>query len=284
MGYSVEEAAFDCWRVVNANMTQAVRRLTAEKGTDPRALCMLAYGGNGPVFAAIQAQELGIGRVLVPKASPTFSALGALAAKPSIDEERSYLVPSRDADVSRLRELWCELDERAERFLTAAGFDRSEITARYQLNLRYPGQNWALAIDVAEQRGARDLSFANDGLRDRVIERFHRRHEDEYGHSRRGEAPEITGVRLATFAEIPEPEFAAGMSAARREATPAKQRRANLGHGFATTNVYAGPELEPGDVVVGPAIIEETFTTLVVYPGWEAVPDDAGDYVLTSLR
>jgi len=284
MGYSVEEAAFDCWRVVNANMTQAGRRLTAEKGTDPRELCMLAYGGNGPVFAAIQAQELGIGRVLVPKASPTFSALGALAAKPSIDEERSYLVPSRDVDVERLRELWGDLDERAERFLTAAGFDRSKITARYQLNLRYPGQNWALAIDVAENRGVRDLSFANDALRDRVIERFHQCHEDEYGHSRRGEAPEITGVRLATHAEIPEPKFGAGTTAARRDAAPSKARRANLGQGFTTTNVFAGPDLAPGDVVVGPAIIEESFTTVVVYPGWEAVPDDAGDYVMTTTR
>jgi N-methylhydantoinase A len=284
MGYSVEEAAFDCWRVVNANMTQAVRRLTAEKGTDPRELCMLAYGGNGPVFAAIQAQELGIGRVLVPKASPTFSALGALAAKPSIDEERSYLAPSQDADIDRLRDLWAELDERAERFLSAAGFERSEITARYQLNLRYPGQNWALPIDVAEIRGARDLSFVHDDLRDRVIERFHQRHEDEYGHSRRAELPEMTGVRLLSFADIPEPKFAAGTKAARREATPAGTRRANLGHGFATTTIYAGPELEPGDVVLGPAIIEETFTTVVVYPGWEAVLDDAGDYILTSLR
>ena len=98
----VEEAAFDCWRVVNANMTQAVRRTTAEKGVDPRELALLAYGGNGPVFAAIQAQELGIGRVLVPKASPAFSALGALAARPSLDEERSYLAPARRADLARL--------------------------------------------------------------------------------------------------------------------------------------------------------------------------------------
>ena len=89
MGKNVEEAAFDCWRVVNANMTQAVRRTTAGKGMDPKDLTMLAYGGNGPVFAAIQAQELGIPRVLVPKASPTFSALGALSAQPVIDEERS---------------------------------------------------------------------------------------------------------------------------------------------------------------------------------------------------
>ena len=64
---SVEEAAFDCWRLVNANMTQAVRRTTAGRGIDPRSLSLLAYGGNGPVFAAIQAEDLGIERVLIPQ-------------------------------------------------------------------------------------------------------------------------------------------------------------------------------------------------------------------------
>ena len=72
-------------------MTQAVRRWTAGKGVDPRDIALLAYGGNGPLFAAIQAQDLGIRRVLVPKASPAFSALGALAALPTVDEERAYL-------------------------------------------------------------------------------------------------------------------------------------------------------------------------------------------------
>ena len=103
MGYGAEEAAFDCWRVVNANMTQAVRRSTAEKGIDPTDMVMLAYGGNGPVFAAIQAQDLGIDRVLVPKASPAFSALGTLVANPSIDEERSYIAPADSLDVGKLR-------------------------------------------------------------------------------------------------------------------------------------------------------------------------------------
>jgi N-methylhydantoinase A len=283
MGYSVEEGAFDCWRVVNANMTQAVRRLTAEKGTDPTDLCMLAYGGNGPVFAAIQAQELGIERVLVPRASPAFSALGALAARPSVDEERSYIAPAHLADVTRLRSLWQELDDRAERFLAAAGFARDDVTTRYQLNLRYPGQNWALAVDVAETKGVRDLSFASVALRELVIERFHRRHEDEYGHSRRGEAPEVTGVRLVSLAEIPAPRFGAGFGQAPKRADPAGMRRANLGHGFGETAVYPGPKLRPGHVVPAPAIIEESLTTIVVYPGWEARLDDAGDYVLTRV-
>ena len=280
LGYGVEEAAFDCWRVVNANMTQAVRRLTAEKGTDPRDLVMLAYGGNGPVFAAIQAQELGIDRVLVPRASPAFSALGALAAAPSIDEERSYLTPARSADVTRLRALWQELDEHAERFLVAAGFARQDVTARYQANLRYPGQNWSLTVEVARVRGARDLSFVDEAMREALIERFHAVHEAEYGHARLGEEPEITGVRLATSAESPRPSFGSGFAASTTEAKPAKTRRANLGDGFAETAIFHGPDLRAGHLVRGPAVIEESFTTIVVYPGWQACLDDAGDYVL----
>jgi len=280
LGVSIEEAAFDCWRVVNANMTQAVRRVTAQKGIDPRGLALLAYGGNGPVFAAVQAQELGIDRVLVPKASPAFSALGALAARPSIDEERSYLAPARGADVARLRALFEELDARAEGFLAAAGYPRAEVTARYQLNLRYPGQNWSLAVPVAEVRGARNLSFATEALREAAAERFHRAHEAEYGHARLAEEPEVTGVRLLAFADVPAPHFGAGGRASAREPAPARTRRANLGDGFKETAVHRGPALRPGDLVRSPAIVEETFTTIVVYPGWTLRVDDAGDYVL----
>jgi N-methylhydantoinase A len=280
LGVSLEQAAFDCWRVVNANMTQAVRRWTAGKGIDPREMALLAYGGNGPVFAAIQAQDLGIARVLVPKASPAFSALGALAAQPAIDEERAYLRTASQAKAEEIAALWEALDARAAGFLAAAGHPRERVTARYQLNLRYPGQNWSLTVDVAERRGARDLGFAREGLVPDVVERFHRRHEDEYGHRRAAEEPEITGVRLVTFAEVEKPAFASGFTAKRREPAPAATRRADLGRGYEPTAIYRGPSLRPGDVVRAPAVIEETFTTIVVYPGWEAVVDDAGDYLL----
>jgi N-methylhydantoinase A len=281
MGASVEEAAFDCWRVVNANMTQAVRRLTAEKGTDPRDLAMLAYGGNGPLFAGIQAQELGIARIIVPKASPAFSALGALAADPSIDEERSCLTPAGSADPERLRALWLELDGRAEGFLQSGGFPRARTTSRYLVNLRYPGQNWSLAIEAAEQQGARDLGFVSRALIERVVRAFHTRHQLEYGHARLAEEPEITGVRLHMRAQVEKPSFGGGFAAARRAAVTARRRRANLGEGFGEVAVHHGPSLAPGAVVASPALIEETFTTIAVYPGWECCLDDAGDYVLT---
>ncbi len=280
MGYSAEDAAFDCWRVVNANMTQGVRRITAGKGVDPKDTCMLAYGGNGPAFAAKQAEELGIERVLVPKASPTFSALGTLIANPSIDEERSYLVPAEQADPERLTALWRELAQRAAGYFTGAGFDAGAVEANYQLNMRYPGQNWVLTFSVQVAQGLNDLSFVAADIGQRAIAAFNARHMAEYGHIREDEMPEITGVRLATAVATKAPPIGKGFTAAAREAQPAGTRRANLGEGFGDTRVYRGADLQPGDEVPGPAIIEESFTTIVVSPGWRAFVDDAGDYEL----
>jgi N-methylhydantoinase A len=283
MGYSAEEAAFDSWRVVNANMSQAVRRTTAGQGIDPKDMVMLAYGGNGPVFAAIQAEDLGIDRVLVPKASPAFSALGTLVARPSIDEERSYIAPANSLEVEKLRALWKELGERAVKYFAEANFSNDQVTAKYQLNMRYRGQNWALTFDIQVSRGLRDLSFVDETLGQRAIEAFNKRHTEEYGHVREGEMPEVIGVRLVTYVDTPAPRVTSGFTAANHTATAAKKRRANLGRGFEDTNIFLGSTLKPGHEMLGPAIIEETFTTIVVYPGWKAHVDDAGDYELTRV-
>ncbi len=280
MGTDAETAAFDCWRVVNANMSQGVRRTTAGKGIDPRELVMLAYGGNGPAFAAIQAEDLGIAKVLVPKASPTFSALGTLVADPTIDEERSYIVQADKADLAKLEDLWGQLAARAEKYFTAAGFARDAVTADYQLNMRYPGQNFALTFAVKGEGRLGDLSFVDDALGQRAIALFNERHMAEYNHIREHEVPEITGARLVTRVHTPSPKVTSGFSATAAAPTPAKTRRANLGEGFAETPVFLGGDLAPGMSIAGPAIVEESFTTIVVYPGWTARVDDAGDYEL----
>jgi N-methylhydantoinase A len=281
MGYGAEEAAFDCWRVVNANMSQGVRRITAGKGVDPRDMVMLAYGGNGPVFAAIQAEDLGIDRVLVPKASPAFSALGTLVANPTIDEERSYLAPADQIDSDRLQTLWQELGERAGGFFSDAGVAPGTVNARYQMNMRYPGQNFALTFDIQVNTGFGDLRFIDDGIGARAIALFNARHMAEYGHIRDDEVPEIAGVRLVSSIETPSPVVRSGFTTARQAATVSRTRRANLGQGYQETDIFLGRDLKPGCEVVGPAIIEETFTTIVVYPGWKALVDDAGDYEMT---
>lgn len=283
LGCTTEEAAFDCWRVVNANMTQAVRRVTAEKGIDPKELSMLAYGGNGPVFAGIQAQELGIEKILIPRTSPAFSALGTLTTDLCIDEERSYIVNAMDADVVALSAHWLHLRERSEKYFLQAGYAPSDITTGYKLNLRYPGQNWSLTIDVKTCKSSEDLSFVDAELCQRVVDSFENAHQEEYGHYRIGESPEITGVRLVTTAFTSKPKFGGGFSTAPNQPKPTKYRRANLGNGFSNTPIFSGPELMPGYQIIGPAIIDETFTTIVVYPGWKVVVDDYYDYTMLKI-
>jgi N-methylhydantoinase A len=117
----------------------------------------------------------------------------------------------------------------------------------------------------------------------RAIALFNERHLTEYNHIREHELPEVIGVRLASHVVTPSPVVASGFTAPRLAATPAKMRRANLGQGFAETPIFFGGDLQAGHEITGPAIIQEVFTTIVVYPGWQARVDDAGDYELTRV-
>jgi N-methylhydantoinase A len=283
MGYSAEDAAHDCWRVVNANMSQGVRRITAGQGIDPKDMVMLAYGGNGPVFAAIQAEDLGIDRVLIPKASPSFSALGTLVANPTIDEEYSYFASADALDLDRLRALWGKLGERASGYFIDASIAASAVATRYQMNMRYPGQNFALTFDIHTSTGFGDLDFIDADIGATAIALFNRRHMEEYGHIREEEKPEITGVRLASSFQTPSPVVGKGFTAPLVAAIAASTRRANLGQGFQSIDIFRGASLTPGHAITGPAIIEESFTTIVVYAGWRVQVDDAGDYEMTRI-
>ncbi len=100
LGIDVVDAAWGIERIVNANMANATRRVLASYGADPRDLAIIAYGGNGAVHAWEIAAELGIGRILVPKAAPAFSALGVLVADYVVDLVRAYVVPLSQVDLS----------------------------------------------------------------------------------------------------------------------------------------------------------------------------------------
>ncbi len=99
LGLDVVEAAWGIERIVNANMANATRRVLASHGADARELALIAYGGNGAVHAWAIATELGIDRILVPKAAPAFSALGVLVADYVVDLVRAYVVPLSQVDL-----------------------------------------------------------------------------------------------------------------------------------------------------------------------------------------
>jgi N-methylhydantoinase A len=277
----VDRAAADVRRVVNANMTQAVRRVTAERGVDPSSLTMLAYGGNGPVHACVQAEDLGIDTVVVPRQSAAFSALGLLSAEPTIDEERSYMTLAPDPEV--IRELWGSLVENATAHFTQGGFAEADVLHSLQLSYRYPGQNWSIAVPVRELKGSSDVSLFDEEMMAEAVVEFHRIHEREHTYARPEEQPELTGVRVISHTAVAGPEFQAG-HVEPTAATPSGHRRADLGEGPHEVAIYRGPDLRPGHVIEGPAIVEETFTTIVVNPAWTAKLDAAGDYILERTR
>jgi N-methylhydantoinase A len=277
LGLDEVGAAHGIFRIVNANMANAIRRVSSEAGVDPRELCMLVYGGNGPVHAAKQAEELGIRKLLVPKTSPAFSALGLLLADYVVDTQRSYIAPARRADPERIGALFAEIEAHAGVELAAAGLGPGDLEHHRMLAICYPGQTFDMPVPAAT-RGAR-MSEAE--LR-ATVERFHDLHEQLHAYAVRDEEPVIRAVRVQTLGRTAKPELREYERVRTPVASALRSRRQAFFDGrFVDTPVYDGDRVGHGHRIEGPAIVEERFTTMVVYPGWTAELDRHGNNSVT---
>ena len=270
-GTDVTEAAWGIERIVNANMANATRRVLASHGADPRTLALIAYGGNGPVHAWAVARELGVGRVLIPKAAPAFSALGVLVADSVIDLVRSYVTPLAQVDIDRLARLMADVTGEAEKELEPTGL--AATTTEHFVQMCYPGQNFDISVPTAP-------AIAADDLID-LAERFHAQHERDRGFSFVNQPPLIRGVRLLARATTPKPERFAALGAV-TDATSVRigSRDAYFGTEFVETPIYDGSQLGAGVEIRGPALVQEPFTVVVVPPGARLTLDTTGNYEL----
>jgi N-methylhydantoinase A len=273
---TVEEAAYGIFRMVNANMANAIRRVSATRGVDPRELPLVAFGGNGAVHAGMQAAELDIEQVLIPKTAPTFSALGLLLTDPIVIELRSYITAAAEADLARVTSLYADMREAANASLAAGGFQGRDVHVQRVAYMCYPGQTFDMPVPVEG-----DGSFGSRDLR-RLIEAFHREHEELHTYASRDQMPILRGLGLRATAITAKPELP-HISASSRDARSALKgkRRAYFAGRWVATPVYDGVKLRARQTVVGPAIIEEPLTTIVVYPGQRARLDTLGNYHLS---
>ena len=277
LGLSVAEAADGIVRLVNANMANAVRKISARRGIDPRPMTLVVFGGNGPVHAGMQAAELGIRRIFVPKLSPALSALGLLLTDHVVDEMRSYIAPVGQVDLGRVNALLSEMEESARAALTRSNGRRARrVRIERAVAMCYPGQTFDMAVPLAGRGGP----LAARGLAD-AVERFHALHEELHTYASRDQAPVLRGLRLKAIAVEDKPELP---KAARRgrENPRLGTRKAFFDGRLVPTPVYAGPKLGSRQTILGPAIVEEPFTTIVVYPGQRATVDAAGNYVIVA--
>jgi N-methylhydantoinase A len=272
LGTTVVEAAAGIFRLVNANMANAVRKVSAQRGVDPRGLTLLAYGGNGPVHAGMQAEELGITRIVVPKMAPAFSALGLLLADHAVDEMRAYITPVDRADLGRVDALFREMETAARAALAPSGLRAGRMRFERLAHLCYPGQTFDIPVPVAAARGevtARVMAA--------TVERFHALHETLHTYASRDEVPILRGVRVKGIGRVERPVMprrSPGRAAAARKTV----RKAYVDGRFAPVPVFDGTRIGAGATVTGPAIIEEPFTTIVVYPRHRARVDGFGNY------
>lgn len=270
---SVEEAALGIFRLVNANMANAIRRVSASRGTDPRHLPLVAFGGNGAVHAGMQARELGVSDVLIPKSASTFSALGLLLTDPRVTLMRSCIGPADQVSATRITKLFREMSGEAEAALGDAGFGKKEIESRRVAFLCYPGQTFDMKVPFPGSGAVRRASL------DEMVEAFHAQHEAVHTYASRDQVPILRAVGLEAHAQAPRPEFPRLAGTARKPA--AREFRTAFFDGRPRrTAIHDGTELRARQVIEGPAIIEEKLTTIVVYPGQSARLDAHGIYRL----
>jgi N-methylhydantoinase A len=253
---SLEEAAAGIVRVAGAEMAQAVRVVTVERGIDPRELALVAFGGAGPLHAAAIADELGMRRVVVPNASGVLSALGLVVSERRRDLVESVLLAGDAFTAQAVAAVVARLGERGRDEL---GAPEAELRATY--DLRYAGQAFELSV-------AGDLAPDPDELR----RAFDRAHAERYGYEDPDAELELVTVRVAAALPGVDPRPGESAEAPRRGARRVRFRDEEL-----EAEVLGQGRAE----VEGPAIFELPGSTLVVPPGWSA---RAGGDVVTMER
>jgi N-methylhydantoinase A len=259
LGLSIEEAAWGVHQVVNENMANAARVHAVERGLDPTALPLFAFGGAGPVHAVGVAAALGSPSVIAPVGAGVMSALGFLTAPLAFDFVHSWRCPLDDVDWDRVNGFVGEMEDEGTALLTDSGLEAEDISHVRYADLRYVGQGHEVRIALPD--GA--LGPDSD-----LVARFEREYERLYGRGGPDVGVEAINWRVVSSGPAPALELTATNEEPAGEAQRASRRAyfPALG-GFVDTPVYDRYALTPGTRFSGPAIVEERESTLVVGPG-----------------
>jgi N-methylhydantoinase A len=243
-------------RVANTEMVRALRVVTVERGVDPRDYALMPFGGAGPMHAAAIAEELGIRRLLCPRASGVLSALGLLASERRRDDARTVMLRGAELTAERLEVAVGELREPL-----LEGLEDARVEVTYEL--RYRGQAFELPVEAGEQAPPSELA-----------ERFAAEHERRYGYRDPEAEIELVTIRVAVTEAGPEVRpRAAAAGELRRD-----RRRARFGREWVDAEVLRG-EPATGERAEGPCVFELPEATLVLPPGWRAEVDETGTIV-----
>lgn len=275
LGKPVREAAHGAVTVAIANMVRAVKSVSTYRGRDPRDYTLIAFGGNGPIVAAMIARELSMSRVLIPPNSGVLSAYGLLVADHEQELVRSFPGRTSEIDPQQLDAAYLDLSRAAIETLTAEGFAEASTEVRRFADLRYVGQAYELSVPVAN---GRPLEMAD------IDEAFHQEHLRSYSHMARTEPVGLVSIRV--IASVRSPDEGAPPALRRADAAPGGDapqiREVHFGpdQGLCATPILRRADLL-GAAVPGPIIVEEYDSTCVVPPGASAIVDRWNNIIIT---
>jgi N-methylhydantoinase A len=270
MGVSIAEAGEAILRLAVAKMAAAVHEISVARGFDPRDFALLAYGGAGPLHAALVAEEIGIPRVIVPPAPGAFSAFGALCSALAKDRSVTILGELNDASFERSCTLFAGMAKEIVEEFDAEGAQSDRMIEERQFDLRYRGQAHELTI----------IAPANAN-KDEVIGLFEAAFERQFGRRDSDRGVEVVNVRLIGRIEIETPNW---MRAANGSGRPAGTRKVVINGAEVDCEVWNRDDLSGTANVAGPAIIEEMSATTYVPPGWQLSLGAIGQIELQRQR
>jgi len=275
----VECAAGIC-RIVELQMADVIRKVTVEKGFDPREFVLFAFGGAGPAHAGIFARELGVRKVVIPqrKAASTWCAFGAAAADVLHIFEHTEIMAT-PVPAARINKSLSLLESNAKALMAKEGIAEGRQRFEFSLDVRHKGQINEVEVLLRHSRlpAGYETSLRND---------FVTRYEKLYGRGSAlaGAQLEIVVCRLRARALTPRPKLVA--SKRTTKAIPAKARLKKRSIYWpdlkkpVITPVFDGDQLAAGNTIAGPAIVETADTTVVVHPRQTLTLDRLGNFEL----
>ena len=277
LGLSVERAASGVIAIAVASMANAVRAVTTERGLDPRDFTLIAYGGGGPPHAVAVARELSVGRVIIPGSPAHFSAFGMLLADVRRDYVQTHFQLWASISMEELEGMYRELEQEGVRELEAIGIPGGQVVFERAADMRYVGQEHAVAVSVPANLG-------NEDARQVIKNAFDQAHEIRFSHSAPEEPAQLVSLRVSVLGHMskpPLPHIPEGATT-----PPAEARRSSrpviVDESERPTEcaVYDRMTLLAGNAITGPAIIEEPASSTFVGPNDRATINEYGHLVI----
>jgi len=271
LGMSLHEAAESAVRVAVSNMYAASTKILSRAGVDPRDFALVAFGGAGPLVGSLLARDVGIPTVFVPRSPGTLCSLGAITTDVLNDAVRTVHGRLAALDLAALAREQRGLEALLRGWVDEHRIEVESVAFRHGADMRYVGQSYEIEVPVHPEW------LAADG-RHRLLEAFHRAHERVFGHADPHAPVEVVNLRVqlrGVRPRVPLVEVAVGTGA---KATGA--RRIWLDGRPAQAQVYERAGLGQGDRVIGPAIVEQADTTVLVPAGDAATVDRFGNLLI----